>query len=138
MSVPVWVLLAFAAWTLVTLMGSVGIYRWSRILTGRASLNAFEEHGGNEWYRRAMQAHANCIENLPVYAAIVVAVVATGIETRLLDYLAMVLMVARVCHTLVHIIPEQTNVVVGFRFAFFFTQVVCMFCMGAIVAVNAL
>ena len=38
MTIPVLVLLAFAAWTLLTLFGSVGVYRWSRILTGRASI----------------------------------------------------------------------------------------------------
>jgi hypothetical protein len=37
MSIPVWVLLGFAAWTLVPLFG-VGIHRWHRILTGRASI----------------------------------------------------------------------------------------------------
>lgn len=34
MTVPVWVLLGFAGWTLSTLSLSVGVYRWSRILTG--------------------------------------------------------------------------------------------------------
>ena len=31
--------LGFAAWTLLTLFGSIGVYRWSRILTGRASIS---------------------------------------------------------------------------------------------------
>jgi hypothetical protein len=31
MSIPVQVLLGFAAWTLLTLFGSIGAYRWSRI-----------------------------------------------------------------------------------------------------------
>ena len=38
MNVPVLVLLGFAAWTLLTLFGSIGVYRWRRILTGRASI----------------------------------------------------------------------------------------------------
>jgi hypothetical protein len=39
MNVPVFVLLGFAMWTLLTLFGSIGVYRWSRILTGRASIS---------------------------------------------------------------------------------------------------
>jgi hypothetical protein len=34
-SIPVLALLAFAVWTLLLLFGSVGVYRWSRILSGR-------------------------------------------------------------------------------------------------------
>lgn len=37
MTTPAWVLLAFAAWTLATLFVGVGVYRWGRILAGRAS-----------------------------------------------------------------------------------------------------
>lgn len=38
MSTPVWVLLAFAGWTLALLVGTVGVYRWRQILSGRASI----------------------------------------------------------------------------------------------------
>lgn len=139
MSIPVWVLLGFAGWTLLTLFGSVGVYRWSRILTGRAQLTEFvaDVPHGAEWYRRAMRAHANCVENLPVYAAIVVATVATGVRSPLLDTLAAVLLVARVCQTTTHIAFEPTNATVAIRFAFFFTQAVCMIWMGVFVALHA-
>jgi hypothetical protein len=40
MTIPVWVLLLFAAWTVVLLSGTVGYFRWSRILTGRAFGNS--------------------------------------------------------------------------------------------------
>ena len=66
MTIPVLVLLAFAAWTLLTLFGSVGVYRWSRILTGRASIARADLPQGSEWYQRAVRAHMNCVENLPV------------------------------------------------------------------------
>jgi hypothetical protein len=45
MTIPVFVLLGFAAWTLLTLVGSIGVYRWSRILTRRTSIA--------EWYDNA-------------------------------------------------------------------------------------
>jgi uncharacterized MAPEG superfamily protein len=139
MTIPVWVLLLFAGWTLATLLGTVGVYRWSRILTGRAALSDFraDEQQGSDWYRRAMRAHANCVENLPVYAAIVVAVAASGVRIPALDTLAVVLLVARVLQTVTHVAFVQTDAVVGVRFAFFFVQIVCMVGMGILVALRA-
>jgi len=139
MSIPVWVLVGFAAWTLATLLGSVGVYRWSRILTGRSGLSDFPADAphGAEWYRRAMRAHANCVENLPVYGAIVVAVVASGLKSDLLDELAILLLIARVLQTVVHIALPTSNSSVGIRFAFFFTQLVCMATMLVVVVSSA-
>ena len=121
MSIPVWVLLGFAGWTLVTLFGSVGVYRWSRILTGRAKITEFVAGvpHGPEWYQRAMRAHANCVENLPVYGAVVVAIVASGTRSPLLDGLAIVLLLARMGQTIVHVVFEPTSAIVGVRFSFF-------------------
>lgn len=139
MSIPVWVLLAFAGWTLLTLFFTVGIYRWSRILTRRSDLTDFpaDVPHGKAWYRRAMRAHANCVENLPVYAAIVVAMLASGAHGAALDLLAIVLIVARILQTCVHVAFTETNVTVGVRFSFFLTQIVAMAAMGGIVAFAA-
>src|SRR5262245_30191765 len=38
MTIPVWVLLLFAAWTILLLFITIGHFRWSRILTGRATI----------------------------------------------------------------------------------------------------
>ena len=139
MTIPVWVLLLFAGWTLATLLATVGVYRWSRILTRRATMSEFraDELQGSDWYRRAMRAHANCVENLPVYTAIVVVIVATGVRSSTLDRLAVVLLAARVLQTITHVTVAQTNVVVGVRFAFFLAQLVCMAGMGIVVALGA-
>ena len=32
MTIPMWMLLGFAAWTLLLLMATVGVYRWVAIL----------------------------------------------------------------------------------------------------------
>jgi uncharacterized MAPEG superfamily protein len=139
MSIPAWVLLGFAAWTLLTLLGSIGVYRWSRILTRRAQISEFQADSpqGADWYRRAMRAHANCVENLPVYAAIVVAQMAAGVRGATLDVLAIVLLAARVGQTLTHIAFAMTNRATAVRFAFFFVQLACMFWMGIYVALRA-
>jgi uncharacterized MAPEG superfamily protein len=139
MSIPVWVLLGFAGWTLLILFATVGVYRWSRILTGRASVREWraDEEQGSDWYRRAMRAHMNCVENLPVFAAIVVAIMASGVSGPWLDGLAIALLTLRVVHSLWHIGLTQTEAVASIRFALYFAQIGIMFAMGIMVAVTA-
>ena len=139
MQIPVWVLLGYAAWTLLVLFTTVGVYRWSRILTGRATIaewRAYEQQG-SERYRRAIRAHLNCVENLPVYTALVVALLATGISNSLVDGLAIILLLARIGQNLIHVLVEQTNIVAAIRFVFFFVQVVCIIAIGLIIAILA-
>jgi uncharacterized MAPEG superfamily protein len=140
MSIPVLVLLGFAAWALLTLFGSIAVYRWSRILTGRASIAEWRAYipQGNAWYQRAMRAHMNCVENLPVYAAVVVAIVAAGVQSSTIDRLAVAMLAARICQTLTHILLPQNNAIAGLRFGFFFVQVACIMAMGGITTVVAL
>jgi uncharacterized MAPEG superfamily protein len=139
MTTPVWVLLGFAGWTLLILLLSVGVYRWSRILLGRQRIAEFpaDASGGADWYKRATRAHANCIESLPVYAAIVLAARAAGLDDPLLDGFACALLVARLIQSTVHISFVQTNTVVSIRFSFFFVQFICMTVMGIHVALAA-
>jgi uncharacterized MAPEG superfamily protein len=139
MSVPVLALLAFAVWTLLVLFGSVGVYRWSRILTGRARLTDFPADApeGADWYKRAMRAHANCVENLPVFASVVVAVVATGVRGPLLDGLALAVLGARVGQSLVHVGLEQTERVIAVRFGFFLAQALALLAMAGLVVARA-
>ncbi len=61
MSIPVWVLLGFAVWPLLTLIGSLGTYRLFRILSGRArpSDYSFPDLEKSDWHRRAMQDEAD-------------------------------------------------------------------------------
>ncbi|ASM21549.1 MAPEG family protein [Serratia marcescens] len=132
MNMPTLVLLAFAGWTLLILFGTVGVYRWSRILTGRATVSEWQANKpqGSDSYQRAIAAHRNCIENLPVYTALVVAIAVFQVESTTLNVLSLVLLGARMAQSLVHIGFEQTENVATWRFAFFFTQIVTMFWMG--------
>jgi uncharacterized MAPEG superfamily protein len=119
-------LLGFAAWTVLLLLFTVGFYRWSRILTGRVPIRKFRADNieGEEWYRRAMRAHANCIENLPVFGAIVFALYVSGIGGPVVNWLSVGVLVARVMQSLIHVSFEQTNAVVAWRFSFFLFQII--------------
>lgn len=139
MTIPQWVLLGFCAWTLAILIATIGIYRWSRILSGQARISEWraDERQGSDWYCRAMRAHANCVENLPVYAAIVLCATATRVDGELVDMLALILLAARVAQSLTHLSFQQTDRAVSVRFTFYSVQVLCKFVMGVVVAMSA-
>ncbi len=139
MTMPAWMLLAFAVWTLLLLAGTVGWFRLSRIAKKQAKPHEFraDQVEGPDFYKRAMRAHMNCVENLPVFAAIVVAALAAGVDTPTLDTLAVVLVVARVGQSLVHVSVPQTANVVSLRFLLFATQLACMLGMAAVIALTA-
>ncbi|HEX5420444.1 MAG TPA: MAPEG family protein [Gammaproteobacteria bacterium] len=139
MTIPMWALLGFATWTLALLVATVGVYRWSNILFSNAPIASFrsDRPEGEDWYRRGTRAHANCVENLPVFGAIVLVITAIGLEGRIVDYLCMTVLIARVCQSLVHISRIQTDAVVSLRFSFFSVQLVCFFALIALVVIHA-
>ena len=139
MTIPLWVLLGFAGWTLAVLMGSIGVYRWSRIVTGRATMAGWRADAAqeSEWYQRATRAHMNCVENLPVYAAVVLAGAVAGVGGRELDVLALTFLAARIGQSLVHITRPQTEPVAALRFGLYFVQVLCVVSMGVLVTLRA-
>jgi uncharacterized MAPEG superfamily protein len=136
MSLPLWMLLGFAMWTAAVLVLAIGTYRFSRIFTGRAGMASFPADGreGAGWYQRAMRAHANCIENLPLFTVVVFALYATGTSTPESDALSVLVLVARVLQSLVHISTVQTDRVVTVRFTFFFIQLLCFIGIAGVVA----
>jgi uncharacterized MAPEG superfamily protein len=126
MTLPVWMLLGFATWTLLVLMFTVGIYRWSRILTARQGIAEFrsDRPEGAEWYQRATRAHMNCIENLPVFGAIVFGLYVSGTTGAVVDGLCVSILAARVLQSLVHIGFAQGSRVVPVRFSLYSVQLV--------------
>jgi uncharacterized MAPEG superfamily protein len=97
-------LLGFAAWTLL-LIALVFLYRGLRFLKG-TPINHWPR--GNKpaddapFVKRLEDAHANCLENLPVFAVIVLVAAALG---RLADIQALApwVLYARIGQSLVHL-----------------------------------
>ena len=135
MNIPVWMLLGFAAWTILLLTFTVGVYRWFQIFAGRVPISGFraEQPEGADWYKRSMRAHANCIENLPVFGAIVLALYASGTAGTLVDITSIVVMTARIMQSLVHASLPQTNRVVAVRFSLLLVQLICFFILIALI-----
>lgn len=140
MSVPLWMLFSFALWTVVVLMATVGVYRWQRILSGRAAIREFRyDNTANQLdrYRRGMRAHGNCVENLPVFAALVLIANSLQIDSIGLDTAAVVFMIARVFQTSVHIAFVESDRTVSVRFTFFGVQIAVVLWMSYVIIVHA-
>ncbi len=138
MTIPMWMLLGFATWTLLLLMATVGVYRWANILGRRAPIASFrsDQLEGDDWYRRGTRAHANCVENLPVFCAIVLVISAIGVAGPAVNYLCAIVLIARVCQSLVHVSHAQTDAFVAVRFSFFSIQLVSFLALIALAAVH--
>ena len=138
MTLPIWMLLGFAAWTLLLLMVTVGIYRWGRILAGLSGIASFrsDQLEGAPWYQRGTRAHANCIENLPVFGAIVIALQAGHVTGSLVNWLSIAILAARVVQSLLHVCFIQTDKAVAFRFSFYSVQLISFIWLISIVVLR--
>jgi uncharacterized MAPEG superfamily protein len=76
----------------------------------------------------------NCLENLPVFAAIVLVGSVTGLNSPGMDALAVMTMGARVAQMSVHMLLSERNATIAVRFAFFLVQVLAMSSMGFLLA----
>ena len=139
MNLSLWMLLGFACWTLLVLLVGVGVRRWALILSGRAALTSFpgDTVHGSPAYRRAVRAHANCVENLPVFAAVVLVASAARLNPPNFGELAVVVIVARIMQTTVHMLLSESNATIAMRFSFFLVQVLAMLTMAVLAASQA-
>lgn len=142
MTIALACLLCFAGWTLALVLVGIGPYRVSRVLLGQARPRDFpsDQPHGPDAYRRLMRAHANCVENLPLFATVVLLAWAirdsagwTREEERTFDTLAIVYLIARVAQSLVHIASGR-SIAVNVRFTFFLIQLGVLIAMGLKVA----
>lgn len=139
MLIPQLCLLAFAGWTLALVLLGVLPARLSAMVSGGAKINDFrvDVPHGSERYKRLMRAHANCVENLVVFASIIFVVSQVGYASPALDALCIVVVVARVGQSLTHIVSGSAAAV-HVRFSFFLVQVTSMVAVGALTLRHAL
>lgn len=89
-------------------------YRVALVLTGKAAANSWTRGAQTctdpALVTRIQHAHLNCVENLPIYAAIVLAAYATN-QLAIIDGLACVFLGLRLAQTGVHIISTSATAV---------------------------
>jgi len=115
----------FAAWALVLAFVMVN-HRVYFVLTGQRKINSFTPDGAgvSAFQARACRAHANCYENLPVFAALILAAVAAG-KSAITDPLAMIAVYARMIQSTVHLISISQGAV-AIRATFYTLQMLIM------------
>lgn len=114
-------LVGYAAWTLVLVIGIVA-YRSGLVVTKKHAVNGFAPDGSDisGFSSRLCRAHANCYENLAVFASLVLVAIATG-NGAITDPLARWVLVARVGQSVTHLISESEAAVMV-RVTFFLVQ----------------
>lgn len=115
-------LLGLVAWTLLLVFVLVN-QRGMLVLSGKMAVNAFNPDGSNTpsaFGQRLVRAHANCLENLPLQAALLLYAIATA-QTAITEPLALVLLGARLFQSVMHLLSTGA-LFVWLRFAGLFAQ----------------
>jgi uncharacterized MAPEG superfamily protein len=115
-------LLLFAAWTLVLMFIYVN-YRVVLTLTLKKAANSWGRAAADSdppFVQRAHHAHLNAVENLPVFAAIVLAASALG-KAPVVDAVAAWVLYLRLAQSVTHLIGT-TALLVFIRANFFLLQ----------------
>src|SRR5262249_5936550 len=110
----------------------VGVGGWSLIITGRSRLTDFpgDTAHGSPAYLRAIRAHANCVENLPVFASIGLVATVAHLDSLVIGQMAALTLSARILQTAVHALLAETDRTIAARFVFFLLQALAMFAMA--------
>ncbi len=100
-------LIGYAAWTLLLLV-TIVLLRTVPVLKKERAANSFAPWGEDvsPFSARLCRAHANCYENLPIFAALVLLALVTG-NNAITDPLARWVLVARVAQSVVHMISTS-------------------------------
>lgn len=133
---PLLALTWFTFWALLLVL-NVGRLRVTQVMTGKVKPDGFPsgvKHGTDaEW--RANRAQANTVENLPIFAALVLIGFAAEVTTDTFATLCLVVAVARPVQSIIHIASGSANAI-NLRFAAFLVQLGCFVWMAVILLLH--
>ena len=120
MTIPLWCLAAFVLWT-IALVVALSIARFRHLAAGGA-VRDFGMPDERRAIWRLYRAHLNCVENLPLFAAIVLLATVRGVAGPRLDTCAVVYLGARLLQSTVHVCGGPGNA----RFVCLIVQLVAL------------
>lgn len=123
MSVTLTALICYVAWTMLLVTIVVG-YRTSLVLSFKKTADSWRRGtvtADPGFITRTAEAHANCLENLPLFAGVVLIAGLSG-QLAQLDLLAPWLLGARIMQSLVHM-TAINHWMVFIRANFYFVQI---------------
>ena len=127
-------LLAFVAWT-IALVVALTVARL-RYLASGGSVRDFGVPDDRRLIWRLFRAHANSVENLPLFASVVLIAAVAGRDGPALNVLALAYLSARVAQSLSHLAPGA-GLRFNVRFGFFAVQLASLAGFLIILAVPA-
>lgn len=119
-------LAGFAGWTLLLVL-IVANFRVLNYFTGaKIPINAFDPSGDDlpGFGKRVTRAHLNCLESLPILAALVAAAGFSG-QYGVMEGTVMFVLYARIAQSVIHMI-STAPLMVWIRATFFFVQIILM------------
>jgi len=130
MTTPLYALMGFVFWTLLIVLG-IGVARVAQVISGKTAVNGFPsgQPHGSDGYWRLNRAHMNCVENLPLFAAVVLAGHVSGLTSGTFATLSEVYIFARVAQSIIHV-SSGSAMAVNLRFTCFIVQVGCLLTMA--------
>jgi uncharacterized MAPEG superfamily protein len=127
MNAPLIALAGFAGWTMVLVLITANT-RVIKSLTGATDIpiNQFSPYGEDlpGFSQRVTRAHLNCVENLPVFAA-VVAVAGLSGQFGVMESTVMYVLYARIAQSVIHMISTSFAMVL-IRATLFVAQIILM------------
>ena len=120
----------YAIWAMVLVL-SVGAVRVHQVVVGGKDITGFPAGvpHGPEPYWRLNRAHMNTIENLPIFATVVLAGWAAGVSDPVFGVLAWIALGGRAVQSLIHISSGSKHAI-RMRFTAFSVQIVCQLWMA--------
>jgi uncharacterized MAPEG superfamily protein len=130
-------LVFYALWA-IALVLMIAADRLLLIFRGQVKNNEFLSGvpHGNDGYWRINRAQLNTVENLPIFAVIVLAAWIAGAESPLFNLLAMVVLVFRIIQSIIHIV-SGSQIATWFRTGTFAVQIVCQIWMALMILQSA-
>jgi uncharacterized MAPEG superfamily protein len=129
MTVPLWCLVALVLWT-VGLVVALSAARL-RYLAAGGSHRDFGIPDDRRLVWRLYRAHMNALENLPLFASVVLVAAVRGVVAPGRDALAVVYLLARLAQSTVHVAPGA-GLRWNARFVFLVVQLVCLVGLAAV------
>ena len=133
LTTPLVCLLLVVAWT-IGLVVALTIARF-RYLAQGGSVRDFGVPDDRRLIWRLYRAHVNVLENLPLFAAVVLVAAVIGRQSTALDVLSVAYLCARIGQSIAHVAPGA-GLKFNVRFGFFATQIVCLAFMVLVLLVS--
>ncbi len=138
MTVALWSLLGFVLWTMAVLAFGLGLMRFDAVRRGEIRAIDFRSETPQlgPRYQRVHRAHLNCLETLPMFAAVVLVGHVVGVRGWAFDAQAVALLAMRVVQTIAHV-WAMDGAAAYVRIAAFFVQPLCVLGMIGVIILSA-